>query len=95
MPGHRRKALGQALHDRLLDGVKRRCLLNTSDDPEDDSVRLYNRSGWRKLGTLMRGVQGDGPRPDLSRETDRPSTKMPRARRNLCANHVGAVRRRN
>ena len=57
MPGHRRNALGQALHDRLLDGVKRRCLLNTSDDPEDASVRLYNRSGWRKLGTLMPGVQ--------------------------------------
>lgn len=56
-PGHRRNALGQALHDRLLDGVKRRCLLSTSDDPEDAAVRLYTRSGWRRLGTLRPGEQ--------------------------------------
>lgn len=53
---HRHKGLGQALHDRLLDGVKRRCLLSTSDDPDDPAVRLYTRSGWRKIGILRPGV---------------------------------------
>ena len=57
LPGHRRNGLGQMLHDRLLDGVKRRCLLSTSDDPDDPAVRLYTRSGWRKLGMLRPGVQ--------------------------------------
>ena len=57
LPEHRGSGLGQALHDRLLDGVKRRCLLSTSDDPDDPAVRLYIRSGWRKLGILRRGTQ--------------------------------------
>ncbi len=57
LPGHRRGGLGQALHDRLLDGVHRRCLLGTSDDPGDPAVRLYARSGWTKLGVLRPGVQ--------------------------------------
>ncbi len=57
LPGHRRHGLAQALHDRLLDGVKRRSLLSTSDDPGDAAVRLYTRSGWRTLGMLRPGVQ--------------------------------------
>lgn len=57
LPEHRGSGLGQALHDRLLDGVKRRCLLSTSDDPDDPAVRLYTRSGWRKLGILRPGAQ--------------------------------------
>ncbi len=57
LPAHRRNGLGQALHDRLLDGVKRRCLLSTSDDADDPPVQLYTRSGWRKLGMLRPGVQ--------------------------------------
>lgn len=57
LPAHRRDGLGQALHDRLLDGVHRRCLLSTTDDLDDPAVQLYLRSGWRKLGTLRPGVQ--------------------------------------
>lgn len=57
LPTHRRTGLGQALHDRLLDGVRRRCLLSTSDNPDDPAMRLYTRSGWRKLGMLRPGVQ--------------------------------------
>lgn len=57
LPGQRRNGLGQALHDRLLDGVDRRCLLSTSDDPNDPAVQLYARSGWRKLGLLRPGAQ--------------------------------------
>ena len=57
LPEQRGSGLGQALHDRLLDGVKRRCLLSTSDDPDDPAVRLYTRSGWKKLGLLRPGAQ--------------------------------------
>ncbi len=54
---YRRRGLGQALHDRLLEGVQGRCLLGTSDDLDDPSVQLYLRSGWRNIGTLRLGVQ--------------------------------------
>ena len=54
---HRRRGLGQALHDCLLEGVTRRCLLGTSTDPDDPAVRLYTHSGWRTLGTLRTGMQ--------------------------------------
>lgn len=54
---HRGAGLGRALHNRLLEGVKRRCLLSTSDDPDDPAVRLYTRCGWRRLGRLKPGVQ--------------------------------------
>lgn len=57
LPKHRGQGLGQALHDQLLDGVNRRCLLSTSDDPDDPAVRLYSRRGWQKLGVLKPGVQ--------------------------------------
>lgn len=57
LPSYRRKRLGQALHDRLLDGVDTRCLLSTSDDESDPAVRLYLRSGWQQLGSLQPGVQ--------------------------------------
>ena len=57
LPEHRRKGLGQALHDCLLDGVTGRCLLSTSSDPDDPAVRLYTRSGWKTLGTLRPGTQ--------------------------------------
>lgn len=67
VPGRRGNGLGQALHDRLLDGVKRRCLLSTSDDTDDAAVRLYTRSGWRRLGTLRPGVRVMGLRPDANR----------------------------
>ncbi|MFI6834057.1 GNAT family N-acetyltransferase [Kribbella sp. NPDC050241] len=56
-PSHRRRGLGQALHDRILEGVDRRCLLSTSADEEAPAVRLYLSSGWRPLGTLRPGVQ--------------------------------------
>lgn len=57
LPAHRGRGLGQELHGRLLDGVRRRCLLSTSDDPDDPAVRLYLRLGWQKIGTLRPGVQ--------------------------------------
>jgi ribosomal protein S18 acetylase RimI-like enzyme len=57
LPEHRRRGLGQALHDCLLDGVTGRCLLSTSSDPDDSGVRLYARSGWKTLGALGPGVQ--------------------------------------
>ena len=57
LPAYRSHGLGRALHDAVLDGVDRRCLLSTSDDERDPAVRLYQRSGWRRLGTLRPGVQ--------------------------------------
>jgi ribosomal protein S18 acetylase RimI-like enzyme len=57
LPEHRRRGLGQALHDCLLDGLSGRCVLSTSDDPDDPAVRLYTRSGWKTLGVLEPGVQ--------------------------------------
>jgi ribosomal protein S18 acetylase RimI-like enzyme len=57
LPSHRRAGLGQRLHDAVLSGVSRRCLLGTTDDPDDPAVRLYLRSGWRTLGALGPGVQ--------------------------------------
>lgn len=57
LPTHRGRGLGQELHDRLLDDVRRRCLLSTSDDQDDPAVRLYLRSGWQRVGTLRPGVQ--------------------------------------
>jgi ribosomal protein S18 acetylase RimI-like enzyme len=57
LPSFRRMGLGQALHDRVLDGIDRRCLLSTSDEETDPAVRLYLRSGWQRLGTLRPGVQ--------------------------------------
>ena len=54
---HRRRGLGQALHDCLLAGLSGRCLLSTSSDPDDPAVRLYRRSGWTSLGTLRPGRQ--------------------------------------
>jgi ribosomal protein S18 acetylase RimI-like enzyme len=57
LPTHRRRGLGQALHDCLLEGVTGRCLLGTSSDPDGPAVRLYTRSGWRTLGTLRTGMQ--------------------------------------
>ena len=57
LPTHRRRGLGQALHDCLLEDVTGRCLLGTSSDPDGPAVRLYTRSGWRTLGTLRTGMQ--------------------------------------
>ena len=57
LPTHRRRGLGQALHDRLLDGVRRRCLLTTDDDVDDPAVQMYLRSGWRRIGVLRPGRQ--------------------------------------
>ncbi len=57
LPEQRRKGLGQALHDCLLEGVTGRCLLITSSDPDDPAVRLYARGGWQTLGQLRPGVQ--------------------------------------
>ena len=57
LPTQRRQGLGQALHDQLLDGVRRRCLLSTNDDANDPAVRLYLRAGWQRLGRLRPGVQ--------------------------------------
>ncbi|GAA2758007.1 GNAT family N-acetyltransferase [Actinopolymorpha rutila] len=57
LPAYRGNGLGRALHDLLLDGVRRPCLLSTSDEPDDPAVHLYTRSGWKSLGTLRPGVQ--------------------------------------
>jgi ribosomal protein S18 acetylase RimI-like enzyme len=57
IPAYRRAGLGQALHDRVLAGIVGRCLLSTTDDETDPAVRLYLRSGWRRLGWLRPGVQ--------------------------------------
>lgn len=57
LPSSRGTGLGQALHDRVLDGIEGRCLLSTSDDENDPAVRLYLRSGWQRLGLLRPGVQ--------------------------------------
>jgi ribosomal protein S18 acetylase RimI-like enzyme len=59
---HRRHGLGGQLHDALLAGIRRRCLLSTTDDPADPAVRLYLGRGWRKLGLLRPGVQVMGRR---------------------------------
>ncbi len=56
-PAHRGHGLGQALHDQLLENVRRRCLLSTNDDADDPAVRLYTKAGWKKLGNLRPGVQ--------------------------------------
>lgn len=66
LPTHRRSRLGQALHDQLLHGVDRHCLLSTVDDPDDPAVRLYTRSGWHTLGMLSPGVQIMGLSPILA-----------------------------
>jgi ribosomal protein S18 acetylase RimI-like enzyme len=62
-PKYRRHGLGRRLHDALLDGVGRKALLSTADDPADPAVRLYLSSGWRKLGILKpdRQVMGRAP----------------------------------
>ena len=54
---HRRTGLGRTLHDRVLDGVDRRCLLGTSADDSDPAVRLYRSCGWQHLGLLPDGMQ--------------------------------------
>ncbi|MEI3843470.1 MULTISPECIES: GNAT family N-acetyltransferase [unclassified Microbacterium] len=63
-PERRRHGLGQALHDALLRGVDRPCLLSTIDEPSDPAVRLYVRSGWRRLGVLTPGRQIMGRLPE-------------------------------
>jgi ribosomal protein S18 acetylase RimI-like enzyme len=65
-PPHRRRGLGQALHDQLLEDVRRRCLLSTNDDADDPAVRLYAKAGWEKLGDLRPGVRVMGL--DLTRD---------------------------
>lgn len=57
LPDARRRGLGRALHDALLDGIRRRCLLSTTSDDQDAAVRLYAARGWRRLGTLSADVQ--------------------------------------
>ena len=57
LPAFRRQGLGRRLHDTLIDGVRRRCLLSTSDDEDDPAVRLYRAAGWQTLGRLRDGVQ--------------------------------------
>jgi ribosomal protein S18 acetylase RimI-like enzyme len=68
LPGYRRQGLGRRLHDTLLAGIGRRCLLSTADDQDDPAVRLYLAHGWQKLGNLRTGVQVMGrPRPASGR----------------------------
>ncbi len=57
LPGYRRLGLGRRLHDTLLAGIRRRCLLSTSDDSGDPAVQLYVSCGWRKLSVLRPGAQ--------------------------------------
>jgi ribosomal protein S18 acetylase RimI-like enzyme len=51
-PECRRHGLGRRLHDALLDGIGRKALLSTTDDPADPAVQLYRSGGWRTLGAL-------------------------------------------
>jgi len=57
LPRYRRCGLGRQLHDALLAGVTRRCLLSTTADRTDAAVRLYLSNGWTQLGLLRPGVQ--------------------------------------
>jgi ribosomal protein S18 acetylase RimI-like enzyme len=63
LPRYRRLGVGRRLHDTLLAGISRRCLLSTSDDPDDPAAQLYSSCGWRKLGALRPGVQVMGLMP--------------------------------
>jgi ribosomal protein S18 acetylase RimI-like enzyme len=67
-PTYRRRGLGRRLHDTLLTGIRRNCLLSTDDDPQDPAVQLYLSCGWRKVGVLGPGVQVMGRKP-----TDHPA----------------------
>lgn len=69
LPAARRRGLGRALLDAVLEGVEGRCLLSTSDDPDDPAVRLYRATGWRTLGTLAAGIQVMGREPQTSLTT--------------------------
>lgn len=62
LSSNRRAGTGRALHDALLDGVTGRCLLSTTTDSSDAAVKLYERSGWRRLGLLSPDVQVMGLR---------------------------------
>ncbi|MFI5707490.1 GNAT family N-acetyltransferase [Kribbella sp. NPDC051620] len=57
LPAYRGRGVGRALHDKLLESVTSRCLLSTTDSPDDPAVRLYLSAGWWKLGVLRPGVQ--------------------------------------
>lgn len=57
LPQFRRSGIGQALHDRLLDGHAGVSLLSATDDVNDPAVRLYTQSGWRQIGLLRPGTQ--------------------------------------
>lgn len=69
-PSYRGCGLGRALHDTLVAGTSRRCLLSTADDPDDAAVRLYVSRGWRKLGVLRPRVQVMGLAPGQPRLND-------------------------
>jgi ribosomal protein S18 acetylase RimI-like enzyme len=60
---YRRHGRGRRLHDELLTGISRRCLLSTADDPADPAVRLYLSRGWCRLGSLRPGFQVMGLQP--------------------------------
>lgn len=57
LPVNRGAGTGRALHDALLDGITGRCLLSTTTNSADAAVKLYERSGWRRLGLLSPDVQ--------------------------------------
>jgi ribosomal protein S18 acetylase RimI-like enzyme len=57
LPEYRRRGVGRLLHDTLLAGIQRKCLLSTKDDLDDPAVRLYLACGWQKLGNLRPGTQ--------------------------------------
>jgi ribosomal protein S18 acetylase RimI-like enzyme len=63
LPAYRCRGLGLRLHDTLLRGICRECLLGTEDDPQDPAVQLYLSRGWRKIGVLRPGVQVLGRKP--------------------------------
>lgn len=69
LPAARRRGLGRTLLDAVLRDVEVRCLLSTSDDPDDPAVRLYLATGWRPLGTLAAGTQVMGREPQTSPTT--------------------------
>jgi ribosomal protein S18 acetylase RimI-like enzyme len=51
VPEHRRRGLGQALHDQLLGGLPHRTALLSTQMENAPAARLYTRLGWSVIQT--------------------------------------------
>lgn len=68
-PGVEGQGVGTALYERLLallDGQGYRCLIAGITEPNEASVRLHERFGFRRLGTLERVGYKHGAWRDVS-----------------------------